>query len=203
MKVLVACEYSGVVRDAFIRGGHDAMSCDLLPTEADGPHYQGDVRDVLGDGWDLIVAHPECTYIANSGVRWLDSDINRWKRLYEACQFFRLFLEHPCLRVAVENPIPHKFGAGWIGRPYTQTIQPWQFGHPESKRTCLWLKGLPPLVATRNVREQMRSMSKRETQRVHYASPSPDRWKSRSRTYTGIAEAMAAQWGKQTVEAAA
>lgn len=195
MRILIACESSGRVRDAFIRGGHNAMSCDLLATEVTGPHYQGDVRDVLGDHWDMIIAHPECTYLTNAGVRWLDTDITRWKKMHAACQFFNLFLKHPCKRIAVENPIPHRYAVGYLLRPYTQTIQPWQFGHTETKRTCLWLKGLPPLVETNNVKALMDTMPKCETNRVHYASPGPDRWKERSRTYTGIADAFAAQWG--------
>jgi hypothetical protein len=204
MKVLVACEYSGRVRDAFARRGHDAMSCDFHATETPGNHYQGDVRDVLYSRlWDLIIAHPDCTYITNSGVRWLDTDIGRWKKLYEACAFFKLFLNHQCPRIAIENPIPHKYGAEWIGTKYTQTIQPWQFGHTETKRTCLWLKGLPPLIETNNVRHLMAGMSKKETDKVHYASPGPDRWKDRSRTYQGVADAMAEQWGNIQLEIAA
>lgn len=187
MKVLIACEYSGRSRDAFLRLGHDAMSCDLLPTDVPGPHYQGDVRDVLGERWDLIIAHPECTYITNSGVRWLDTDITRWKKLYEACQFFKLFLDHPCERIAIENPIPHKYARDWIGTRYSQIIQPWQFGHGETKATCLWLKGLPKLMPTDIV-------AGREG-RIHMLPPTADRWKIRSETYMGIAEAMAQQWG--------
>lgn len=187
MRMLVACEFSAVVRSAFAAKGWDAWSCDLLPTEQPGQHYQCDVREVLGKQWDLIVAHPECTYLCNSGVRWLDRDIGRWKKLYEACQFFNLFLDHPCPRICVENPIPHKYAAGWLRRPWTQTIQPWQFGEPFQKRTCLWLKGLPPLQPTQIVQERK--------QAVWLASPGPDRWKERSRFYKGIAEAMADQWG--------
>lgn len=192
-KVLVACEYSGAVRNAFAAQGFIAWSCDLLPTESPGNHYQGDVRDLLGDQWDLIVAHPECTYITNSGVRWLDTDASRWKKLWSACEFFKLFLNHPCPRVAVENPIPHKYAAGWIREPYSQTIQPWQFGHGETKATCLWLKGLPPLAPTDVVEGR--------EHRIHKMSPGPDRWKERSRTYPGIAEAMARQWGRELLTA--
>lgn len=196
MRVLVACEFSGVVREAFDSRGHDAYSCDLLPTEREGNHLQCDVREVLNDGWDLLIAHPDCTYITNSGVRWLYRDIDRWPKLYEACSFFRELLAAPIKHKCVENPVPHKYGAGWIGTPYTQTIQPWQFGHPETKRTALWLENLPPLTPTNDVREVMRDMPKHLTDRVHYASPSPDRWKERARTYTGIADAMADQWGE-------
>lgn len=187
MRVLVACEYSGRTRDAFLRRGHDAMSCDLLPTDVPGPHYQGDVRDVLGEHWDLIIAHPECTYITNSGVRWLDTDASRWKKLYAACHFFKLFLNHECERIAIENPIPHKYAADWIGRKYDQIIHPWMFGHGETKATCLWLKGLPKLRPTCIV-------DGREP-RIHKLPPTADRWKIRSETYTGIADAFAEQWG--------
>lgn len=196
MRVLVACEFSGVVRDAFASLGHDAYSCDLLPTERPGNHFQCDVREVLHDGWDLLIAHPDCTYITNSGVRWLYRDIDRWPKCYEACQFFRELWEADIPRVCIENPVPHKYGLGWIGAPYTQTVQPWQFGHPETKRTALWLRGLPPLEPTADVRDAMRDMPKNQTDRVHYASPGPDRWKERARTFPGIAAAMAAQWSE-------
>ena len=185
MKILVACEYSGIVRDAFTRAGHWAVSCDLLPTESEGPHYQGDVREMLLERWDLIVAHPPCTRLTNAGVRWLH-ERNLWAELDEACDFFRLFLDHPCERIAIENPIPHKHAIERIGRKYDQRIQPWQFGHGETKAVCLWLKGLPPLVPTDVVEG-------REA-RVHRMPPGPDRAKERSRFFTGIAEAMATQW---------
>jgi hypothetical protein len=195
MRVLVACEFSGVVRDAFIARGHDAMSCDLLETERPGPHHQGDVRPLLRHRWDLVIAHPDCTFITNSGVRWLDRDIDRWKQMWAACEFFRECLGANANRVAVENPIPHKYAARWIGDAYTQAIQPWQFGHGETKATCLWLRGLTPLRPTNIV-------SGRKA-RVHRASPGPDRWKERSRTMQGIADAMAAQWGAERIEVAA
>lgn len=199
MKILIACEYSGRVRDAFTALGHDAMSCDMLPTDAPGKHYQGDVRDVLYEPWDMIVAHPPCTYLTNAGVRWLynpDKSRNepRWTDLQEGCDFFNLFLDHPCERIAVENPIPHSHAAKLLHGAYTQTIQPYQFGHLETKRTCLWLKGLPPLVATDDVEAAMRLLPKSETNKVHYASPGKARWKMRSTTFQGIADAMAAQW---------
>lgn len=185
MRLLVACEFSGIVRDAFIARGHDAISCDILPTESPGPHYQGDVRDILYDDWDTIIAHPPCTRIANSGVHWLNRR-NLWDDLDQACEFFRLFLDHPCPHVAIENPIPHRHAIDRIGRGYDQIVQPWQFGHGESKAVCLWLKGLSPLSPTRIVdgREQ----------RILGMSPSPDRAKNRSRFYPGIADAMATQW---------
>ena len=205
MRVLVACEYSGTVRDAFIAQGHDAMSCDLLPTDAPnwtydpftklrthhperGSHYQGSVLDVLDDGWDLMIAHPPCTYLTNSGVRWLHTDESRWGKLDEACEFFNRLLDADIPRICVENPIPHKYAVERIGgRKYTQIIQPWQFGHGETKATCLWLKGLPKLTPTNIVdgREQ----------RMWKLPPSEDRWKLRSKTYQGIADAMAQQWG--------
>ena len=196
MKVLVACKYSGTVRDAFIRQGHDAMSCDLLPTDQPGPHYQGSVLDILGDGWDLIVAHPPCTYMTNSGVTWLHKDPNRWALLEEAAKFFCQLLNAPIPRIAIENPIMHKHAKERIGSiKQTQVVQPWMFGHMEQKATCLWLKGLPALTPTNNVKAEMLRLPTRERQRLHYLPPSADRWKLRSTTYKGIAEAMAQQWG--------
>jgi len=195
-KVLVACEYSGTVRDAFIRAGHDAMSCDLLPTDAAGPHYQGDVKYVLDDEWDLLIAHPPCTYMTNSGVSWLHKDPARWALLDDAAAFFNLLLDAPIKRSAVENPIMHKYAKERIGnRKQDQVVQPWMFGHMEQKGTCLWLKNLPLLTATNNVKAEMLLLPDNERQRLHYLSPSPDRWKLRSKTYQGIADAMAAQWG--------
>jgi len=189
MKILVACEYSGIVRDAFTIKGHDAWSCDILPTDnPNGNHYEGDVKDILYNDWDLIIAHPPCTYFANSGVRWLYEKPNRWAELDKAAEFFNLFLDHPCERVAIENPVIHKHALKLINnRKYTQTIQPFQFGHGESKRTCLWLKGLPNLKPTDIVEGR--------EQRVWKLPPSKDRWKLRSTTFQGIAAAMANQWG--------
>jgi len=198
LKVLVACEYSGRVRDAFIKRGHDAMSCDLLPTDSPGPHYQGDVRDVLHDGWDLLVAHPPCTYMTNSGVSWLHKDPARWELLNDAAAFFNLLLDAPIERIAIENPIMHKYAKERIGnRKQSQVIQPWMFGHTEQKATCLWLKGLPLLQPTNNVKAQMMELPNNERQRLHYLPPSKDRWKLRSTTYQGIADAMAQQWGSK------
>lgn len=182
MRVLVACEYSGAVRDAFIARGHDAWSCDLLPTERPGPHYQEDVREVIADmQWDLMIAHPPCTHLAVSGARW-------WKdKLFEqgeALDFVRFLMDAPIPRIAIENPVSKISTA--IRKP-DQIVQPWQFGHGETKATCLWLKGLPKLVPTDIV-------DGREA-RIHKMPPSADRWKERSRTYQGIADAMAAQWG--------
>jgi hypothetical protein len=198
MKVLVACEFSGVVRDAFRARGHDAMSCDLLPTEAEGPHYQGDVRDVLADGWDLMIAHPPCTYLATSGLHWNRRIAGRAAKTEAALDFVRLLMDAPIERICIENPV----GAvsTHIRKP-DQIIQPWQYGHPESKTTCLWLKGLPALRAT-NVLTATRFQANGRPLWNNQTSggqnkygPSPDRWKLRSRTYEGIARAMAEQWG--------
>jgi hypothetical protein len=183
MRVLIACEYSGTVRDAFIRGGHDAMSCDLLPTDAPGPHYQGDVFDLIGDGWDLMVAHPPCTHLAVSGARHFE--VKREDgRQQDAIDFFLKLARAPIPRIAIENPVCIMSS---IWRKPDQTIQPWMFGHGETKATCLWLKNIPPLVPTDIV-------PGREP-RIHMMPPSADRWKLRSTTYSGIAEAMASQWG--------
>ena len=196
MKVLVACEYSGKVRDAFIRKGHDAMSCDLVPTDVEGPHYVGNVLDILDQGWDLMVAHPPCTYLTNSGVTWLHKDPSRWSKLDEGAAFFKALLDAPIPKIAIENPIMHGYAKDRIGGiKQSQVIQPWMFGHMEQKATCLWLKGLPNLVATNNVKEEMLLLPKNQRERLHYLPPSVDRWKLRSTTYSGIAEAMAEQWG--------
>ena len=183
MKVLIAGEYSGRVRDAFIRGGHDAMSCDLLPTDAAGPHYQGDVFDIINDGWDLMVAHPPCTHLAVSGARHFAAKQASGVQ-QEALVFVQRLLDAPIAKIALENPI--SIISSRIRKP-DQIVQPWQFGHGETKATCLWLKGLPLLAPTNIV-------DGREA-KVHRMPPSPDRWKLRSTTYEGIANAMAAQWG--------
>jgi len=183
MKVLVACEFSGAVRDAFAARGHTAMSCDILPSETPGAHHRGDVRDILGDGWDLMIAHPPCTHLAVSGARWFK---DKQAEQAEALDFVRLLLSAPTPRIAIENPI--SVISSRIRKP-DQIIHPWQFGHGETKATCLWLKGLPPLVPTDVV-------DGREA-RVHRMPPGPDRWKERSRTFQGVAAAMAEQWGGQ------
>lgn len=195
MKILVACEYSGTVRDAFRARGHDAMSCDLLPTDAPGPHYQGDVRDILGDGWDLMVAHPPCTYLCSSGLHWNKRVPGRAQMTEDALEFVRLLLDAPIPRIALENPI------GCIGtriRKADQTIQPWQFGHDASKATCLWLKNLPLLTPTEIVSPRLVDGKKRWANQTDSGQnrlpPSDDRWKIRSETYAGIAAAMADQW---------
>lgn len=189
MRVLVACEFSGVVRDAFIRRGHEAMSCDLLPSETPGPHYRGDVRDILGAGWDLLIAHPPCTHLAVSGARWFKE---KRREQEEALEFVRLLLDAPIPMIALENPV--SIISSRIRKP-DQILQPWMFGHGEVKATCLWLKNLPKLVPTNIV-------AGREA-RVHRMPPGPDRWKERSRTFAGIAEAMAEQWGEFALRAAA
>ena len=189
MKVLVACEYSGVVRDAFLAKGHDAISCDLLPTESPGPHYQGDVREILFDEWDLLIAHPPCTALCVSGNRWYAGSALR----EEALEFFRVFIDAPCAKICVENPV------GVVSsriRPPTQYVQPWQFGHRESKATGLWLRGLPKLVPTKIMEVPECGYWDNQTPSgQNKLGPSKDRWKIRSRTYEGIAEAMAEQWG--------
>lgn len=183
MKVLVACEYSGTVRDAFIRMGHDAMSCDLLPTDNPGPHYQGNVFDIISNGWDLMIAHPPCTHLAVSGARHFAAK-RADGRQQEAIDFFMALANSSIEKYAIENPISI-MSTFW--RKPDQIIHPWQFGHGETKSTCLWLKNLPKLKATDIVdgREQ----------RIHKMPPSPTRWKERSKTYQGIANAMAEQWG--------
>jgi hypothetical protein len=189
LRVLIACEYSGVVRDAFIANGHDAISSDLLPTEQPGPHYQGDVFDIIGDGFDLMVAHPPRTHLSVSGARWFK---DKQTEQAEALDFVRRLLDAPIPRIALENPI--SIISTRIRKP-DQIIQPWQFGHGETKATCLWLKNLPKLTPTNIVDGR--------TARVHRMSPGPDRWKERSRTFTGIGEAMADQWGRMAQEDAA
>ena len=181
MKVLVACEYSGKVRDAFKAKGHDAWSCDLLPTDVEGQHIQGDVLDILNQGWDMMIAHPPCTHLAVSGARWFHK---KRKEQQEALDFVSALLNAPINKIALENPI--SIISTKIRKP-DQIVQPWQHGHGETKATCLWLKGLPKLVPTDIVEG-------REA-RVHKMPPSKDRWKLRSETYSGIAKAMAEQWG--------
>ena len=182
MRVLLACECSGAVRDAMLAKGHEALSCDLQPSETPGPHYQGDVRDVLGYPWDMILAFPPCTDLTVSGARWFaDKKMNGAQ--YASVAFFMLFQNHPCKRKATENPVGIMSS---LYRKPDQVIQPWQFGHGETTATCLWLEGLPPLRPT-NVVEGREA-------RVHRMPPGPDRAMERSRTYPGIAAAMAEQW---------
>ena len=190
MRVLVACEFSGTVRDAFLKLGHDAVSCDLLPTESEGPHLMCDVRDVLGDGWDLMVAHPPCTHLAVSGARWFkDKQVEQ----RAALEFVSTLLNAPIKMIALENPV--SIISSRIRKP-EQIIQPWQYGHPQSKKTCLWLKGLPILEATKVLPLPPSGRWDNQTPSgQNKLGPSPDRWKLRSKTFQGIASAMASQWG--------
>lgn len=192
MKILIACEYSGTVRDAFRALGHDAMSCDLLPTEREGPHYQGSVLDVLGDGWDLMVAHPPCTHLAVSGAAHFAK-----KRASgvqdEALDFVRLLLNAPIPKIALENPI--SIISSRIRKP-DQIVHPWQFGHETTKATCLWLKGLPLLVPTQIVSKGERQVyASGKSSPIWHAKTGGGSGKARSMTFQGMADAMAAQWG--------
>lgn len=195
MKVLVACEYSGRVRDAFLAKGHDAISCDLLPTDSPGPHYQGDVFDLDLSEFDLMIAHPPCTYLTNAGVTWLHKQEKRWINMIDGAVFFRKLLDAPVKMKCIENPVMHKYAKQIVGVKQTQVVQPWMFGHMEQKATCLWLSGLSELQETENVKNQMMRLPDNERQRIHYLPPSPDRWKLRSITFQGLANAMAEQWG--------
>lgn len=223
MKVLVACEFSGVVREAFRKRGHDAWSCDLLPAMDNSEfHFQQDVLEILYDDcWELLIAHPPCTYLANSGVHCLHKDESRWAKMIEGAVFFRTFLCADVPHICVENPVMHKYALEHIGEKHTQTIQPYQFGEDASKRTCLWLKGLPKLKPTKYVEPHYACScgfrfdyslgkygcpncenkigkivwSNQTRSGQNKLSPSPDRAKKRSITYQGIADAMAEQWG--------
>ena len=186
MKVLVACEYSGRTRDAFLALGHDAISCDLLPSESPGPHIQADVLPILREPWDLVIAHPPCTYIANSGVRWR-VEREEWDEIRQATGFFLECLNANAPRVAVENPVMARKYTG-IRKP-DFSVHPWHFGDKTKKRTCFWIRGLAPLVPDAGASDEG------ATPDIHMAAPSPDRWKFRSRTFPGIARAMAEQWG--------
>ena len=190
MKVLVACEYSGTVRDAFIKQGHDAMSCDLLPTEKDGPHYQGGVHDMLGQDWDLIIAHPPCTALTVAGNSTYGEGQPKYAERLSSVKWTVGLWE---TQVCMENPVGVLRRLGNMQAP--QFVQPYWFGHMEQKKTGLFLHGLPPLEPTDNVYEDMMKLPKNVRERLHYLPPSPDRWKIRSTTYQGIADAMANQWG--------
>ena len=232
LNVLIACEYSGKIREAFRAKGHNAWSCDLLPSDDNSPyHYTGDCFNLLNDlepdnphfqnafvgqsmpKWDLVIAHPPCTYLTNAGVCWLHKDSakqtakERWVAMDEAAGFFASFIEfarnNPQVAVAIENPIMHKHAKQAISsftaagyQDQSQVIQPWMFGHPESKATCLWLWGLPELFETDNVKELRDSLPQEQRQRLHWLPPTADRWKIRSETFQGIADAMAQQWGE-------
>lgn len=190
MKILVACERSGIVRDALIVRGHDAVSCDIEPSDADGPHIQGDIRHVLQSAWDLVIAHPPCTRLCNSGVRWLH-ERNLWDEMREGADLFLACLNANAPRVAVENPVMHKYAREIVGRRADFTIQPWQFGDNFKKRTCFWTRGLPPLTPTSTLDGSSAYAG------CHMAAPGPDRSRIRSQTYPGIAAAIAKQWGNQ------
>ena len=198
MRVLVACEYSGAVRDAFLNAGHYAMSCDLLPCDstASGDHYQGNVLDILDHDWDLMVAHPPCTYLSVSGMHWTKRGLRDPQLTEDALEFVRLLLDAPIKRIALENPI--SIISTRIRKP-DQIIQPWQFGHDASKKTCLWLKNLPPLQPTEIIESRIVNGRKRWGNQTDSGQnklpPSADRWKIRSETFSGIARAMADQWG--------
>ena len=192
MKVLIACEYSGTVRDAFIAKGHDALSCDILPTDQPGPHYQGDVLDIIDDGWDLMIAHPPCTYLSNAGARFLyPKSILNQDRLelgLTAKEFFMTLYNSNIPKICIENPIPSKI----FDLPaYTQIIQPYEHGHPVQKRTCLWLKGLPKITPTNIVNERQSS----KIAGNWFNKGGKDRQKNRAKTFDGIAQAMVEQWG--------
>ncbi len=196
MRVLVACEYSGTVRDAFRARGHDAVSCDLLPTDAPGPHYQGPVQDIISERWDLMIAHPPCTYLSVSGMHWTTRGLRDPQLTEDALEFVRMLMCAPVPRIAIENPV--SVISTRIRKP-DQIITPSQFGHDASKKTCLWLKGLPLLRPTQLVEPRIIGGRKRWGNQTdsgqNRLSPSPDRWKIRSATYPGIAAAMADQWG--------
>ena len=202
MKILIACEYSGRVRDAFIARGHTAMSCDLLPTDVVGPHYQGDVFDIINDGWDLMIAHPPCTYLSVSGMHWTTRGLRDPQLTEDALDFVQRLMNAPIAKIAIENPI--SVISSRIRKP-DQIISPYQFGHDASKKTCLWLKDLPLLTPTQMVEPRIvitpsgKPAKRWGNQCDNYGQdklpPSADRWKLRSATYQGIADAMAAQWG--------
>lgn len=202
MDVLVACEYSGVVRDAFIKMGHNAISCDLLPTDESGPHYQGDVMDIINDGWDMMIAHPACTRLTNAGVRWLIKPppsktlVQMWAELFEGAEFYKKLRDANIPKICVENPIMHCHARELIKPGPRQIVQPWWFGDEAFKATGFELIGLPDLKATNKlVPPKKGSDDHKKWSFIHMASPGPDRWKLRSTTFKGIAHAMAEQWG--------
>ena len=197
MRVLIACESSGAVRDAFRARGHFAMSCDLLPSETPGPHHQGDVRELLGQEWDLLIAHPPCTYLCSMGVWWSHKRPERWEHTYAAAEFVKLLWDAPIPKVAIENPV------GWLSKNWakpSQMIHPWMFGHEANKPTCLWLRGLPNLQPTKIVGKgefYVKANGQRMSKWSHITSGTrADRWKIAAATFQGIADAMADQWGR-------
>jgi len=197
-KVLIACEFSGIVRDAFRAKGHDAWSCDIIPTERPGNHIQGNVLEILNDGWDLMIAHPPCTYLCVPGAHYLHTQKDRWGKMEEAREFFIRLLKANIHMVCIENPLPHRYAN--LPR-YSQIIQPWMFGNPYSKRTCLWLKNLPMLEPTNILPDHGERYTRTVGQQAKYGKVSNSKWyakatpKERSRTFQGIADAMAQQWG--------
>lgn len=194
MRVLIACEYSGTVRDEFAKLGHDAWSCDILPTESPGQHYQGDVRNILEQDWDLMIAHPPCTYLSVSGMHWTTRGLRDPQLTEDALDFVRLLLNANIPHIALENPV--SVISSRIRKP-DQVVHPWMFGHDASKKTCLWLKGLPKLEATNTLKlPESGRWGNQTASGQNKLGPSADRWKIRSKTYQGIAKAMAEQWGK-------
>ena len=196
MRIVIACEFSGTVRDKFLKKGHEAISCDLLEIISPGPHYKGDIRDIIYDGWDMLIGFPPCTYICSSGLHWNKRDLTRVEKTDEALDFVRFLMNAPIEKIAIENPV------GCISsriRKPDQYIQPYQFGHDASKKTCLWLKGLPPLEPTEFIEPRIINGLPRWANQTdsgqNRLSPSKDRWAKRSLTYSGIAKAMAEQWG--------
>lgn len=196
MDIIIACEFSGTVRDEFLKKGHEAISCDFLETISPGPHYKGDIRDIIYDGWDMLIGFPPCTYICSSGLHWNKRDLTRVEKTDEALDFVRFLMNAPIEKIAIENPV------GCISsriRKPDQYIQPYQFGHDASKKTCLWLKGLPPLEPTEFIEPRIINGLPRWANQTdsgqNRLSPSKDRWAKRSLTYSGIAKAMAEQWG--------
>lgn len=203
MKILIACEYSGTVRDAFLAKGHDAMSCDLLPTESPGPHYQGDVFDIINDGWDMILAFPPCTYLSNAGAARLypkkgELNKDRYEKGLKGKEFFMTFYNHKCPKIAIENPVPTRV---FKMPDYSQVLQPHDFGHPFKKKTCLWLKGLPPLMATDLIMDNNLISWVSGGSKNHFGQPRKNKGtairsaKERAKFWPGIAKAMAEQWG--------
>ena len=194
MRVLTACDRSGIMRDAFIAQGHDAISCDLFPSRRSGPHYHGPVQDILGKSWDLLIAMPVCKYMANSGVRWLTTEEGRWEKLEEGAAFYNIFKNATHIKKrAIENPIIHKYANALIGRPKRQFVQPWMFGDPFAKATGLELIGLPDLVPE-FTKAEMIAKHGAIVQKCWRMAPSPDREEKRSETEPGLARAMAKQW---------
>jgi|TARA_R100000482_G_scaffold120823_1_gene66431 hypothetical protein len=191
MRVLIACEYSGIVRDAFTKKGFDATSCDILPTESEGKHYQGDVLDILNDGWDLMIAHPPCTHLSVSGARWFTEGKKPMYLREQAIEFVKKLMDAPIDKICIENPV--SVISSYI-RKSDQMINPFQFGHMEYKRTCLWLKNLPKLQETNNVKQETDALPDKQKHRIWWIGSG--KGKERSKFYTGIADAMADQWGE-------